>query len=269
MSTGTINLTKHLKPSGLDPAQPYEAVVVENNDPRQLGRIKARVAGVFDGIPDDHLPWAIPMFQHADGAYNPGGDALDRSGTFFVPKVEHIVSLRFPTGDPHRPVWRSYTVDEKVALPERKKNYPDRGVIKFSNGMYIIIDTKTNEIFFNNPGDMDITILGDVNQYIVGNQQMVVAKDKGLIPSYLLNAPDTVLSRLEPKPTKNIPFTGLLGPAQSGNNHVHVQGDQTMLVEGDRMTVIQGNDILQVGGNRMETIAMLHRVECTRSETNG
>lgn len=269
MSVGTLNLTKFMKPSGLDPAAHYEAVVTDNNDPRQLGRIRARIAGVFDGIPDDHLPWAFPMFQHADGAYNPGGDATDRSGTFFVPKVSHIVSLRFPTGDPHRPTWRSYTVDEKVALPERVKNYPDRGVIKFSNGMYIIIDTKTNEIFFNNPGDMDITILGDVNQYIVGNQQMVVSNSKGLIPSYLLNAPDTVLSRLSPKPAKEIPYTGLMSQSRTGNNHVHVQGDQTMLVEGNRKTVIQGNDFLEVGMNRIETIAMLHRVQCARSETNG
>uniref|UniRef100_S5WB58 Tail-associated lysozyme n=1 Tax=Pseudomonas phage PaBG TaxID=1335230 RepID=S5WB58_9CAUD len=141
--------------------------------------------------------------------------------------------------------------------------------MKFSNGMYIIIDTKTNEIFFNNPGDVDITILGDVNQYIVGNQQLVVSDTKGLISGYLLNAPDTVLSRLSPKPAKEIEFTGLLGPAQAGNRHIHVTGDQTMLVEGNRKTVINGNDMLVVGKNRFEKIAQVHRIECARSETNG
>lgn len=269
MSSGTINLTKYLQPSGLDPKHKYEAVVVNNDDPRQLGRVQARIEGVFDGIDDASLPWAIPKFNHVDGAYNPGGNALDRSGVFFVPKVKHIVSLQFPTADPHRPIWGAYTVDEKVALPERKKNYPDRAVLKFANGMYIIVDTKTNEIFFNNPGDVDITILGDVNQYIVGNQQLVVAKSKGLIPSYLLNAPDTVLSRLSAKPTRSIPFTGLLGPASAGNRHVHVQGDQTMLVEGNRFVSILKNDTLVVGQNRLEQIGMLMRTECMRAETNG
>lgn len=269
MSGGPLNITRFMQQQGLDPKTKYEAHVVNNNDPRQLGRVQARIDGIFDGIPDEHLPWAVPSYQHADGAYNPGGDALDRSGTFMVPKNKHKVSLRFPTGDPHRCIWGSYTVDEQVALPERKKNYPDRAVLKFSNGMYIIIDTKTNEIFFNNPGDVDITVLGDVNQYIVGNQQLVVSDSKGLIPAYLLNAPDTVLSRLSPKPTKSIPFLGLLGPAQAGNRHIHVTGDQTMLVEGNRSVVIGGNDLLQVGQNRIETIAMVHRVECARSETNG
>lgn len=269
MAGGPLNITRFMSQQGLDPKMTYEAHVVNNNDPRQLGRIQARIDGVFDGIPDDHLPWAVPMYHHADGAYNPGGDATDRAGTFMVPKNKHKVGLRFPTGDPHRCAWGPYTVDEQVALPERKKNYPDRAVIKFSNGMYIIIDTKTNEIFFNNPGDVDITILGDVNQYIVGNQQLVVSDSKGLISGYLLNAPDTVLSRLSPKPAKEIEFTGLLGPAQAGNRHIHVTGDQTMLVEGNRKTIINGNDMLVVGKNRFEKIAQVHRIECARSETNG
>lgn len=269
MSGGPLNITRFLKQQGLDPKQTYEAEVVNNNDPRKLGRIRARIKGIFDGIPDDHLPWAVPMYHHADGAYNPGGDATDRAGSFMVPKNKHKVGLRFPDADPHRCVWGPYTVDEQVALPEREKNYPDRAVLKFSNGMYIIIDTKTNEIFFNNPGDIDMTILGDVNQYIVGNQQLVVSNTKGLIPSYLLNAPDTVLKRLSPKPAKEIPFLGLLGPAQSGNRHIHVTGDQTMLVEGNRKTVIGGNDMLVVGMNRTEIISMVHRIQCARSETNG
>lgn len=247
----------------------YEAEVVDNNDPRKLGRVRARIAGIFDGIPDDHLPWAIPQFNHVDGAYNPGGDAVDRSGSFFVPKVKHKVGLRFPTSDPHRCVWGAYTVDDQVSLPEAAKNYPDRAVLKFSNGTYLIVDTKTNEIFINNPGDVDITILGDCNQYIVGNQQLVVSDSKGLIPSYLLNAPDTVLDRLSPKPARQIPFTGLLGPRPAGNQHTHVTGDQTLLVGGNRKTIINGNDMLIVKKNRLETISMLHRVEAMRSETNG
>lgn len=269
MSSGTLNVTKHLKKQGIDPSMHYEARVVNNNDPRQLGRIQARIDVIFDGIPDGLLPWAIPRFQHADGAYNPGGDALDRSGTFMVPKNKHKVSLRFPTGDPHRPAWAPYTVDEQVALPERKKNYPDRAVIKFSNGMYIIIDTKTNEIFFNNPGDVDMTILGDVNQYIVGNQQLFVTSRKGDIDGYLLGAPDTVLGRLSPKPTKSIPFRGLLAKGNAGYRHVHVTGDQTTLIEGNRLEVIMGNDTCRVMKNRFEIIDGLHRTAAMRIEHNG
>lgn len=270
MAGGTINATKHLKRQGLDPQMVYEAHVVNNYDQRKLCRIQARIDGVFDGIPDSDLPWAIPEFGHPDGAYNPGGNAVDRSGMAWVPKRNHKVGIKFPTGDAHRPVWTTYTVDEQTALPEQQDvNYPDRAVFKFANGSYMIIDTRTNEIFLNNPGDVNMTILGDVNQYIVGNQQLSVTDTKGDIPSYLLNAPETVLNRLGQKPAKRIPFQGLLRKTYAGNQHTFVKGDQTTHIRGNRSVLIEGNDFLRVRRSRWETIDFLHRIQCARSESNG
>lgn len=274
MAAGTLNISKILNKQGLDPHIQYEAEVVNNNDPRQLGRIQARIKTIFDGIEDADLPWAIPLFSHADGAYNDGsggtaGDLLDRSGTFFVPKEKHKVSLRFPKdGSPYMPIWTSYTVDEQTALPETRKNYPDRAVLKFSNGAYIIIDTKTNEIFFNNPGDMDITVLGDVNQYIHGNQQLVVTDQQSDIPSYLLNAPDTVLKRLRPQPTKNIQYTGLMKKTRQGNQHTMVRGDRTIQVHGDQKVEVFGNNTLRVHKNSSNITTGLDRTQAARVENN-
>lgn len=270
MAGGTINATKYLQKQGIDPKMVYEAKVVNNYDERHLCRIQARIEGVFDGISDRDLPWAIPEFDHVDGAYNPGGNSTERSGTAWVPKNEHKIGLKFPTGDPHKPVWTKYTVDEQVALPEHQDvNYPDRAVFKFSNGCYMIIDTRTNEIFLNNPGDINMTILGDVNQYIVGNQQMTVTNSKNDIPGYLLNAPETVLNSLGAKPAKRVPFQGLLSKSHAGNQHTKVTGDQTTLIEGNRSVVIKGTDYLRVHKSRYETIDNLHRIQCARSETNG
>jgi hypothetical protein len=269
MSGGTVNLTKFLTRPGLDTKLIYEAEVVDNNDPRKLGRIRARIKGVFDGIKDKELPWAVPCFQHCDGGYNPGGDALDRSGTFYVPKKKHKIGLRFPTGEPYKPIWGEYTVDEQIQLPEAGKNYPDRAVFKFSNGMWVIIDTKTNEVFFNNPGDWDITILGDVNQYIVGNQQCIVTDKMKDIDDYLLNAPETVLNRLTPKPAKEIEFQGLLKKTRAGNRHVYVEGDQTMEVKGDRKIIVHGNEWIETKKNRRKKVSLLDRTEAQRIEHNG
>lgn len=272
MSSGTINATKYMKRQGLDSDMLYEAEVVKNNDPRFLGRIKARIKGIFDNIPDDDLPWAIPLYNHCDGSKGGGYSSNPEdsgSGSFHVPKVKHKVSIRFPTADPHRPIWTSYTLDEQGILPETKVNYPDRAVFRFSNGTYMIIDSKTNEVFLNNPGDVDITILGDVNEYIIGNKQQVIHSSKGLIPGYLTGMPGSIISQLSPKSAKKIPFQGLLGGGDKGNMHTHVKGNQTTLIEGNRMTVIYGNDITKVNMNRFETVGMLHRIQATRSETNG
>jgi hypothetical protein len=297
MAGGAVNATKFLQRQGIDPKMVYEAVGVENKDKRKLCRIQARIKGIFDGIPDGDLPWAIANYNHPDGAYNKGSkdtcSRSDHSGMIFIPKIGHTVGITFPTGDTHKPFWSGYTVDTIVKMPEGDVNYPDRAVFKFSNGTYMIIDTKTNEIFLNNPGDMDITVLGDVNTNIIGNQTTTVSSRKGDIPGYLLNAPQTALSLLKQKPTKKIPYIGLLKKTYAGHQHTWVTGDQTTYIEGDRKTVIdgydtlivgrdrntlvkgsrytviKGNDMLNVGINRIETIALLHRIQCTRSETNG
>lgn len=297
MAGGAINATKYLKRQGLDPNMLYEAEVVENKDKRRLCRIQARIKGIFDGIPDTDLPWAIPEYLHPDGAYNKGSTETctraDHSGMIWIPKIGHKVGIRFPTGDAHKPYWSGYTVDTVVKMPEGDVNYPDRAVFKFSNGTYMIIDTKTNEIFINNPGDIDITVLGDVNTNVIGNQTTTVSHRKGDIPGYLMNAPQTALKHLNQTPAKKIPYIGLLKKSYAGNQHTWVSSDQTTYIEGDRKTVvdgydtlivgkdrnthvkgsrytvINGNDMLTVGRNRLETIALLHRIQCTRSETNG
>lgn len=272
MSSGTINATKYLSRQGLDSNMMYRATVVKNDDPRFLGRIKARIEGVFDGIPDNDLPWAIPLYSHCDGSKAGGWNsntAESGSGTFHVPKVNHVISIRFPNADPHKPIWLPYTLDEKGILGETKVNYPDRAVFRFSNGTYMIIDTRTNEVFLNNPGDVNLTVLGDVNEYVIGNKQQIIHSDKGQIPGYLTGMPGSILGALSPRPTKKIPFKGLLGDSGKGNLHTHVKGNLTTLVEGNRMTVIKGNDVLQVKQNRFETISIMHRIQALRSETNG
>jgi hypothetical protein len=264
---GPINLTRDIKRQGLDAHQSYSGRVVNNNDPRQLGRIKVRIPYIFDGISDSDLPWAVCEFRHCDGGYNPGGDAVDRSGTVVIPKVGHTVTLKFQDADPHRPVWGTYTIDEGTKLPEASKNYPNRAVWKFSNGTYMILDTKTNELFINNPGDLNMTILGDINQYIKGDQTLVVTGNYGDIDPYLYNAPETVLNRLKADPQKRVEWKGFLG-AGSGNQHTLITGDQTFDIKGHRKGKIGGNDWLEVGGFQRENVKLGHIHVSSRMDNN-
>lgn len=266
MASGAVNATKYLKRQGIDSTITYEGIVVNNDDPRKLCRVQARIPGLFDELADNELPWSSPRFNHPQGAYSEDSRV---SGIAFVPKRNHKVGIRFPQADPHKPIWTSYTVDEQVRIPASETNYPDRAVIHLANGFYIIVDTRTNEIFFNNPGDMNMTILGDVNQYIVGNQNLTVTNAKSDIAGYLLNAPDTVLKDFNGRSAKKIKFPGLLGAGYSGNQHTTITGNQTTLVKGNRKVVVQGNDTLQIAKNLQVKVGMTSRLECTRSETNG
>lgn len=263
MAGPTFNPTKHLQRQGVDPKIVYAATVVNNMDKSQRGRVQARIAGFMDGIPDELLPWAIP--SNNGGAMQ--ADQPTRAGYFNVPSIGAKIGLRFPLGDPHRPVQDAYPIDDKVMLPEALTNYPKRKVLRFDNGFYIIVDTENNELIFNNPGDTHFTFLGDVTQTVVGNQTLIVSGSKGDVPAYLLNAPDTKLNEVTAKKAGNVQFQGLLGGG-SGSSHTVVKGNQTMVIEGNRKVIVKGNDDLHVGRNRTEKISGTHKIDSARSETN-
>lgn len=263
MAGPPFNATKHLQRQGIDPKITYAAVVVNNDDKSKRGRVQARVLGFMDGIEDQFLPWAIPSNNF--GANKASG--VNRSGWFDVPPIGSKIGLRFPLGDPHRAVQENYPLDDQVMMEESKTNYPFRKVLRFDNGFYIIVDTKTNELIFNNPGDMHMTILGDCTQTVIGDSMQIVSGAKGDIPAYLLNAPDTKLNEIGAKKAGKVQFKGL-GAKGGGNLHHEVTGDYTLKVGGNRKVVIGGNDDVQVGRNRTEKIGATHSIKAARSETN-
>lgn len=74
----------------------WRGVVVDNNDPLRLGRVKVRVYPIFEGVLDEDLPWAEPAFS--------------LSGMFFIPQVNSWVWCFFEQGDYHRPVYFAYSL---------------------------------------------------------------------------------------------------------------------------------------------------------------
>lgn len=152
---------------GLDPNKWYEAKVIENDDRKHpdkmmLGRIQARIKTIFDGIEDKDLPWAIPVYQHPDGAQN-------IAGVFSVPKKGAKVLLKFQQSNPAFPMYRGFHVDVLTQMEETKYNYPDRTVVRLSNKALLIADTKDNRLYLRNPGDTKIYIDGNVAIEINGN----------------------------------------------------------------------------------------------------
>ena len=75
----------------------YRGVVVDNEDPLKIGRVKVRVFslhGVYD-ISDEDLPWA--------NYCSPFGSA--NSGSFIIPEVNNTVFVAFEGGDQQYPLY--------------------------------------------------------------------------------------------------------------------------------------------------------------------
>src|ERR1700739_937577 len=93
----------------------YRGQVTDNNDPDNLGRIKAKVPRLL-GV--EETGWALPAFPY-------GG--ANEQGLFAVPDVGAGVWIEFEGGDLGYPVW-SGTWYTSNALPESAS--PSKKVLK-------------------------------------------------------------------------------------------------------------------------------------------
>lgn len=70
----------------------YRGIVVDNADPKRLGRIRARVP---DAMGDNVTGWALPCAPF-------GGKSV---GLFMIPPTDALVWIEFEQGDPDYPIW--------------------------------------------------------------------------------------------------------------------------------------------------------------------
>lgn len=109
----------------------YRGVVTDNQDPNNLGRIKAKVARLTRDV---ELGWALPCLPY-------GG--ASEEGFFAIPDVNAGVWIEFEGGDLRFPVWTgSWWGDGEV--PESAT--PDQKVFKTASGHKVVFDDNANSI---------------------------------------------------------------------------------------------------------------------------
>ncbi len=123
----------------------YIGIVEDNNDPKKIGRVKARVINIFDDIPTEDIPWSSPFKDLNGNEYN-------------VPEVGKLITIIFDQGNPYRPEYISsehYNINlqEKINslsesdLKSFKSIYFDRKTQIYSNDSEgLKIDYKYNNI---------------------------------------------------------------------------------------------------------------------------
>ena len=236
-----VNILKSLHRKGIDANTPYKGIVVDNNDPYKQARVQVRVPVIHDGIDDELLPWAIPEDNaHSRGLV--GGDIGRSAALLGIPNKQSYVSVYFRhDGDPNLASYSHKIPLTADTLPEEfLTNYPDMRGEVFANGGFILFNDRTNEAFFNFPGDTHYTIFGDVFQTVVGNQQVKVVKSKSSIDSYYSTSISSLLNALSSDQRKRVKFSGL-GENDSGNLHFEVEGDMSATVNGSMYSKVSGS----------------------------
>lgn len=113
----------------------YRGLVSDNNDPNQLGRIKARVPEVLGDVVTG---WALPCLPYAG----------DGSGQYTVPPSGAGVWIEFEAGDTSRPLWSGCWWGNGQ-LPADNTGFsglPALKIIKSEQGLMVTMNDNTQEI---------------------------------------------------------------------------------------------------------------------------
>jgi len=109
----------------------YRGQVTDNDDPDNLGRLKAKVPRLLG---DEETGWALPAFIY-------GG--ASEQGLFAMPDVGAGVWIEFEGGDLSYPIW-SGTWYTSGAIPESAQ--PGKKVLKTKSGHKIVLDDDGNSL---------------------------------------------------------------------------------------------------------------------------
>ena len=212
----------------------YRGVVVENNDPKQAGRIKVNVFGVFDNIPVDNIPWAIMADPFMGG--------LGDNGSSFIPEIDSHVFVFFENGDHEEPVYFAGAPAIKDGEPDlplesrEEGEYPHNKVFKTKRGSYIEFDDTEDavRIKIHHPSgtNREIDNDGNVVETIVGDETVNFDGDKiESIGGDFSN--DT---------------SGDINVSSGGGTTIDVGADGTITVNGDMTIDANGNINITGGG---------------------
>lgn len=143
-----------------------DAVVVDNNDPLKLRRLKIRASSIHADTPEEHLPWAICGMPTGQGP-------LATATEFAVPRNGSTVLVVFQNGDPAEPIYLGGISDSTNVPALFKTNYPNRVGWLLYNGTAFYVDCQTNVLSIAHRGTT-ITIDANGGISVQGGQNVAV-----------------------------------------------------------------------------------------------
>lgn len=231
---------------------PYKGVVVDNEDPRFLGRVKCTIASLFeDGVDSDLLPWIAPINQAGLGGR---GD----SSSFYVPELGSELIIEFPyeciyTGF-YTGFWQSNTTHQGLFNEDYPNSY---GFVDKQNTFFKINKTKRyleightsgSYIKFDNNGDIEISSKRNIK---------FVSSDGKTTQDYNMNE-GTVAVAAKTETSlggKKTNITSKEFIANVGTQDIKVTGSATHNVSGGMTQKVGGSQNVSIVNNRNTTIA--------------
>lgn len=143
------------------------ALVEDNNDPKKLGRIKARIYPEFESLEDSSLPWVNPSF------INDTCIPDKRIGVFRIPENKSFVLVEID------PTWQEFTYrgltprrDREGIHEDLSKKLSDKTGASFSYPQPLLLrGTKDEVIAYHNTDSGELGIVSKEGVYISFNSK--------------------------------------------------------------------------------------------------
>jgi len=156
-------------------------VVINAKDPTFAGRCQAKVFGLWGGIEDKFIPWAVPV--------NSTIFAGNGAGSVSVPKVGQFVRIQFNNGDMYAPEYTTIQNIDTDLIKKIKDDYDGTHVLLYdpNEELTIIYQRRSGfqifykESFFQITPDTMITIQTPNNDSMIqmdGNITRIVTKNE-------------------------------------------------------------------------------------------
>jgi len=126
----------------------YRGIVTDNNDPKKIGRIKARVPEVLGDVESG---FALPCAPYAGKG----------SGIFAVPPPDAGVWIEFEAGDVSRPIWSGCWWGEDQ-LPRNEKQSdttPDIKILRSEEGLMVYLNDGSQTITLSDEDGSNIVTI--------------------------------------------------------------------------------------------------------------
>ena len=134
----------------------YRAMVLKNDDPRSMNRLKVFIPGIHGGL----RLWALPRNQHGS----------NQTGfKYLAPEIGDVVYVSFEMGDPSKPLWEYHS----WATGQMPDSLDAPSVCGFvtPNGISVLFD--------DSDGTLDLYLFGEANIY--SEDVIKIAGAKGVI----------------------------------------------------------------------------------------
>jgi hypothetical protein len=155
----------------------YIGIVVENNDPLGLGRIKANVPGLYEKDRGE-LPWIAP---HRESPFGFGKSNKGPYGWYGVPQIDAPVKVELQDGDEHKPLYSYIHLKPHTNPLFKDANHwgyqdPSGNIldVDMQNNIYKFTHSSGATVTFNADGTVTSTNKGETHT-IDGNLTITVS----------------------------------------------------------------------------------------------